>query len=136
MVVQASCLYFMLTFLRFCSLFRCCVYLLTFSGGLCSLTEPTSVIALVEHLVSSRASSCHVFACFQLCSSVLHLLVCFRIVSDCMAPKIGECFAPPSSDDSQKCFKYQQAACRLPQGIYTAARRQGEGTESNGMKLL
>ena len=70
------------------AMYLCGLYLLIFSGRLCVSAEITSVIALVEHVVSSRASSC---ACLCLCeppsSSVcLTPVVSLRWFFKCLAP--------------------------------------------------
>ena len=93
-LLESSCLYFMLTFLLFYLLaiyiyvHVYCLYLLIFSGRLCVSAELMSVIALVEHVVASRASSC---ACLCLCappsfSVCLTPAVSSRWFFRCLAP--------------------------------------------------
>ena len=45
------------------------------------------------------------FACLTLVASIC---LCVDVLSVCTAPNFGECFAPPSSDGSQKCFKFKK----------------------------
>ena len=81
---------------------------LVFAGRVCVLVAIISVITITFHVCVCFCLS-HQHGSFACLAVLLYTCLCLDVFPVCMASKIGECFAPPSSDGSQKCFKLVQA---------------------------
>ena len=76
-----------------------------FAGRVCVLVAFILVIMLTVH-VYVCVCLCHQRGSFACLTVVVSTCLRLDVLPVCMAPRIGECFAPPSSDGSQKCFKF------------------------------
>ena len=83
------------------------LFCLVFAGRAGALVSIISVMMLTFHVcVCGFLCLCHHRCSFACLTVVVLTCLCLDAHPFCMAPKIGECFAPPSSDGSQKCFKF------------------------------